>query len=67
MKNATLIHVTGTILVIIGAILIMFHTLPILKGNAIVIIGFIVSTIGQSWKVNLLKREIQEFKNTTTS
>jgi hypothetical protein len=58
MKYANAIHYLGAIVVIIYALLKIFHLAPEqINLNILVAVGFFLSYIGQSWKVRILKQK----------
>ena len=66
MKTSNVIYVTGIVIVITGAILRIFHLLPVNTVNAITLLGFLLWTAGQSMQIFFLKKEIEELKNRTS-
>jgi len=61
MKYANVIHSLGAIVVIIYAIMKIFHLgQGQINVNLLLALGFLLGYIGQSWKIRLLEKEIKE-------
>lgn len=60
MKNEKLIYALGTLLIIGGAVMHLFH---IPYANAILLLSFASMSVFQSWHVNLLKRKVKELES----
>lgn len=60
MKYENLFYALGSILLIAGAVMKILH-LP--SANAILILGFLASSLFQSWQVAKLKKRIKELES----
>jgi hypothetical protein len=60
MKYENLIYALGAILVIAGAVMNILH-LPF--GNSILFLGFLATSLFQSWQVAKLKERIKELES----
>lgn len=59
MKYEKTIYAIGTLLIVAGAIMKILH-LP--SGNPVLLFGFLVTSVFQTWHVAQLKRRIEELE-----
>jgi hypothetical protein len=63
MNYANVIHSLGAIVVIIYAIMKIFHLEhEQINVNLLLTLGFVLGYFGQSWKIRLLEKEIKDSK-----
>jgi hypothetical protein len=68
MKYANAMNSLGAIVVVISAILKIFHLAEDqINLNLLLISGFLLGYIGQSWKLRLLEKEIKDYKAATSA
>ena len=67
MKYANVMNSLGAIVVIISAALKIFHLGEVqMDLNLLLLSGFLLGYLGQTWKIKLLEKEIDDMKAGTT-
>ena len=61
MKYANILANSGAILIIVGAMIKIFH-LGIINPTILLILGVILVVVGQEWKVKLLNEKIRKLE-----